>query len=78
MSSYLKIPAQHSYSHRLHTIINNMGCCLCQNSEFYELAMKCWYLQKLTGIYELSYWYLRPMLVFGIHAYTRGWYRYWL
>ena len=45
-----------------------MGCHLCRNSEFYEFAMKCWYLRKLTGIYELSYWYLRSMLILCIHS----------
>ena len=59
-----------------------MGCRLCQNSEFYEFAMKCWYLQKLTGIYELLYWYLHSMLVFTLGGgitlntgiYAREWY----
>ena len=76
---------------RLHRFINMvtttalyilcMGCRLCQNSEFYELELKCRYLWNWlvlwpysyvhTGIYTW-YWYLRTILVFtndtGIYA----------
>ena len=57
----------------------SMVCRLCQNSEFYELELKCWYLRNwlvFMTIQLYTYWYLRVILVFtcdtGINA--RYWY----
>ena len=34
------------------TVHHEYGCCLCQNSECYELKIKMQVFMKLTGIYD--------------------------
>ena len=41
------------------------GVPLCQNLEYYELELKCWYLRNCL---VFTYWYLCTILVFKHHT----------